>query len=70
MQKHGVTKQEFVMHWQQSYEAKNHALGMSSEQANEILDEHCINISQLAKDDKLEPVIGREKGCPIYIFFV
>jgi ATP-dependent Clp protease ATP-binding subunit ClpA len=60
MQKHGVTKQEFVMHWQQSYESKNHASGMSIEQANEILDEHCINISQLAKEDKLEPVIGRE----------
>ena len=33
---------------------------MNVEHANEILDEHCINISQLAKDDQLEPVIGRE----------
>jgi ATP-dependent Clp protease ATP-binding subunit ClpA len=59
MLKHGVTKQEFVIHWQQTYEVKT-ATGMPVEQANDILDEHCINITQLAKDDKLEPVIGRE----------
>ena len=59
MLKHGVTKQEFVIHWQQTYELKT-ATGMPVEQANDILDEHCINITQLAKDDKLEPVIGRE----------
>jgi ATP-dependent Clp protease ATP-binding subunit ClpA len=59
LQKHGVTKQEFVLHWQQSYEPKNNT-DMNVEHANEILDEHCINISQLAKDDQLEPVIGRE----------
>ena len=59
MLKHGVTKQEFVIHWQQTYELKT-ATGMLVEQANDILDEHCINITQLAKDDKLEPVIGRD----------
>ena len=59
LQKHGVTKQEFVLHWQQSYEPKNNT-DMNVEHANEILDEHCINISQLAKDDQLEPVIGRD----------
>jgi len=59
MLKHGVTKQEFVIHWQQTYELKT-ATGMPVAQANDILDEHCINITQLAKDDKLEPVIGRE----------
>jgi len=59
MLKHGVTKQEFVIHWQQTYELKT-ATGMPVEQANDILDEHCINITKLAKDDKLEPVIGRD----------
>ena len=60
MLKHGVTKQEFVIHWQQTYDLKSNASEMPVEHANEILDEHCINISKLAKDDKLEPVIGRE----------
>ena len=60
MQKHGVTKQEFVLHWQQAYEQKSNSEMMPLSHANEILDEHCINITKLAKDDKLEPVIGRE----------
>jgi len=60
MQKHGVTKQEFVMHWQQSYETKSNSEIMPINHANDILDEHCINISKLAVEDKLEPVIGRE----------
>ncbi|MDC0862911.1 ATP-dependent Clp protease ATP-binding subunit [bacterium] len=59
MLKHGVNKQEFVKHWQVTYEIKT-TNSMPVEHANEILDEHCINISQLAKDDQLEPVIGRE----------
>ena len=60
MQKHGVTKQEFVIHWQQTYDIKNSTGTMPVEHANEILDEHCINISKLAAEDQLEPVIGRE----------
>ena len=60
MQKHGVSKQEFVMHWQQSYETKSNSEIMPINHANDILDEHCINISKLAVEDKLEPVIGRE----------
>ena len=60
MQKHGVSKQEFVMHWQQSYETKSNSETMPLNDANDILDEHCINISKLAVEDKLEPVIGRE----------
>jgi ATP-dependent Clp protease ATP-binding subunit ClpA len=60
MQKHGVSKQEFVMHWQQSYETKSNSETMPVNDANDILEEHCINISKLAVDDKLEPVIGRE----------
>ena len=60
MLKHGVTKQEFVIHWQQTYDVKNSSGTMPVEHANEILDEHCINISKLAAEDQLEPVIGRE----------
>jgi len=33
---------------------------MQVAQADEVLEEHCINITKLAQDDKLEPVIGRE----------
>ena len=47
------------MHWQQSYETKSNSETMPVNDANDILEEHCINISKLAVDDKLEPVIGR-----------
>ena len=59
MLKHGVTKQEFVMHWQTTYDGKSKG-EIEISHANEILEEHCINVSKLAKEDKLEPVIGRE----------
>src|SRR6056300_1266116 len=59
MLKHGVTKQEFVMHWQTTYDGKSKD-GIDISHANEILSEHCINVSKLAKEDKLEPVNGRE----------
>ena len=61
MLKHGVTKQEFVLHWQQQNDSKTNRQDLITvDQANDILEEHCINISKQAKEDKLEPVIGRE----------
>ena len=56
--KYGLEKKKFVEFYQQNYSVKEGE--MSSEQADEILAEHCINLSQMAKDDKLEPLIGRE----------
>ena len=60
MLKHGVTKQEFVAFWQENYARSSKSSNMHIEQADEVLEEHCINISKLAQEDKLEPVIGRE----------
>ena len=55
--KHGVTKQEFAEFWQKHY---GHAeITMTESQADEILEEHCVNLSKMAKDDRLEPLIGR-----------
>jgi len=56
--KHGVTKQEFIVCWERYY--KHDEVGMTSRQANDVLEEHCVNISELASNNKLEPVIGRE----------
>jgi ATP-dependent Clp protease ATP-binding subunit ClpA len=58
--KYGVTKQEFVDFWQDNYNQKE-ANKMSSKQADEILDEYCQSLTQLARDDRLEPMIGRSK---------
>ena len=55
--KYGIKKQEFVEFWQQNYTHNN--ASMTSTQATQILDEHCTNLTQLAKEDRLEPMIGR-----------
>ena len=56
--KYGVTKQEFVKFWESGYNHKEAQI--NHEQANEILEEYCTNLTQQAKEDRLEPVIGRE----------
>ena len=58
--KYGINKVEFVEFWSKNYH-NDVTPKMSEKQANELLEEHCINLTQLAKDDKIEPVIGRSK---------
>jgi len=55
--KYGVKKKDFVEFWQKNY---NHGdIQITDEQATEILDEYCINLTRLATEDRLEPMIGR-----------
>ena len=57
--KYGVTKNEFVKFWDTNY---NHgsAGSITNQQADEILEEYCTNLTKLATEDRLEPVIGRD----------
>ena len=55
--KYGVKKQEFADFWQRHY--NHNDVKISDQQANEILEEHCTNLTRLAKEDRLEPMIGR-----------
>jgi ATP-dependent Clp protease ATP-binding subunit ClpA len=57
--KHGVSKQEFVTFWEKNY---NHTSGqkITDQQAQEILEEYCVNLTELARKDRLEPMIGRD----------
>ena len=59
--KYGINKQEFVQHWQTNYQGGTYNTTLTDSQADEILQEHTINLTQLARDGKLEPVIGRSK---------
>jgi ATP-dependent Clp protease ATP-binding subunit ClpA len=55
--KYGVKKAEFADFYQKNY---NHSdVKISNQQANEILEEHCTNLTALAQANKLEPMIGR-----------
>ena len=55
--KYGVKKAEFVDYWQKHY--NHNDVKITDQQADEILSEHCIDLTRLAKENRLEPMIGR-----------
>jgi ATP-dependent Clp protease ATP-binding subunit ClpA len=57
--KYGVKKTEFAEFYNTNY--KQSDVKLTNQQATEILNEHCINLSELAREDRLEPMIGRSK---------
>ncbi len=59
--KYGIHKQEFVAHWQKTYKGGEFSTKLTDTQADEILEEFTTNLTTLARQDKLEPVIGRHK---------
>ncbi len=58
--KYGVTKQEFLAHWQKHYKGGEFQT-LTDTQADEILEQYTTDLTDLARQDKLEPVIGRHK---------
>ena len=61
MLKYGITKPDFMRHWRDHYKGEALSTTLNNEQADEILAEHTTNLTLLAKEGKLEPVIGRTK---------
>ena len=57
--KYGVKKVEFYEFWQANY--KHTDVKITPSQADEILNEYCTNLTKLAVEDRLEPMIGRSK---------
>jgi ATP-dependent Clp protease ATP-binding subunit ClpA len=57
--KYGINKNEFIVFWQKHYKNDDFAHTLSSDQADEILEEYTINLTSLAKQGKIEPLIGR-----------
>jgi ATP-dependent Clp protease ATP-binding subunit ClpA len=55
--KYGVKKAEFVEFYGKNYNQSD--VKLNTQQADEILTEHCTNLTLLAKENKLEPMIGR-----------
>jgi ATP-dependent Clp protease ATP-binding subunit ClpA len=55
--KYGVKKAEFVEFYQVNY--KQSDVRLTDQQATEILTEHCTDLTALARQDRLEPMIGR-----------
>lgn len=59
--KYGLSKTEFVPYWQKNYKTDGSLVKLTDNQADEILDEYAINLTDLAQHNKLEPMIGRDK---------
>ena len=57
--KYGVKKTEFVEFYNAHY--KQSDVKLTDQQATEILTEHCTDLTKLARDDRLEPMIGRSE---------
>jgi ATP-dependent Clp protease ATP-binding subunit ClpA len=57
--KYGVKKTEFSEFFAKNYTA-GEASRMNMNQANDILNEYCTNLTEQAKNDQLEPLIGRQ----------
>jgi ATP-dependent Clp protease ATP-binding subunit ClpA len=55
--KYGVKKAEFAEFYQANY--KQSDVKLTDQQATEILTEHCVDLTQLAREDRLEPMLGR-----------
>jgi ATP-dependent Clp protease ATP-binding subunit ClpA len=55
--KYGIRKSEFVEFYQKTYSQSD--VRLSTQQADDILTEHCTNISAMAAANQLEPLIGR-----------
>jgi ATP-dependent Clp protease ATP-binding subunit ClpA len=58
--KYGITRTEFAQHWQKTYKGGDYT-AVTNSQADEILEEYTTNLTQLAREKKLEPIIGRSK---------
>ena len=56
--KYGIVKGNFIDFWQRNYKGEDYSV-ISAEQADEVLEEYTTNLTQMARDDALEPVIGR-----------
>lgn len=59
--KYGVNRNEFPQHWQKTYKGGDYSSSMTSSQAEDVLEEYTTNLTKLARQRKLEPVIGRTK---------
>jgi ATP-dependent Clp protease ATP-binding subunit ClpA len=55
--KYGIRKAEFIEFYQSNHQPES--VKMNAQQATDILEEHCTNISAMASKNQLEPLIGR-----------
>ena len=59
--KAGVSKDKFIEFYQEKIEVTEDAVPVNTAQVDKILNQFCTNLSALAKEKKIDPVIGRDE---------
>ena len=59
--KAGVNKDKFIEFYQEKIEVTEDAVPVNTAQVDKILNQFCTNLSALAKEKKIDPVIGRDE---------
>ena len=58
--KYGIDRPAFMQFYSKHYKEGPGRAAAVSQKALEVLDEYCTDLNQMAKDNKIDPVIGRE----------
>ena len=58
--KYGLDREEIIAFYQKYYVENKQRRANSRNRSDEILNEHCENLNQCARDGKIDPVVGRE----------
>ncbi|NBW58533.1 AAA family ATPase, partial [bacterium] len=57
--KYGIDRSNFIQHYNKNYKELDAKKSAMINKVDEILGEYCTNLNELAKDGKIDPVIGR-----------
>ena len=58
--KHGIDRNRLVKFYSKEYNFKESKAVVNEQKINSILEEHCVNYSILAQENKIDPMIGRD----------
>lgn len=58
--KYGLDRNDVVEYYNKNYKGDRNRKMATEQRADEVLTEYCTNINKLARDGKIDPVIGRE----------
>lgn len=65
--KHGIDRNKLVKFYNKEYDFKNAKESASEIKSNAVLDEYCTNYTDLARDEKIDPVIGRSREIDLMV---
>lgn len=58
--KYGIDREGLIDFYNKTYQESEGKKVATDQQADAILEEHCVNLNKLAQEGKIDPIIGRE----------